>query len=129
LASLEIRQLARPFMLELAERTGAAVALGRFDGERMVYVEAIHGSSALYLRLPVGYRLGMDSAMGRACLAHMTADRRKQVLAGLAAEAPSAPQLKKALDDYGVTGCCFGIGDWQQGINAIAVPFTPITQE
>lgn len=129
LASLEIRQLARPFMQELAERTGAAVALGRFDGESMVYVEAIHGSSALYLRLPVGYRLGMDSAMGRACLAHMSADQRKHVLGQLATQAPSLAQLKKALDDYQSTGCCFGIGDWQQGINAIAVPFTPVTQE
>jgi DNA-binding IclR family transcriptional regulator len=129
LASLEIRQLARPFMQELAERTGAAVALGRFDGESMVYVEAIHGSSALYLRLPVGYRLGMDSTMGRACLAHMQPQRRKQLLALLAGTKPDAAQMTKALSDYQATGCCFGMGDWQQGINAIAVPFTPLTQE
>lgn len=129
LASLEIRQLARPFMQELADRTGAAVALGRFDGESMVYVEAIHGSSALYLRLPVGYRLAMDSAMGRACLAHMPVERRKQILSDVAVQSPSAAQMLKALNDYQSTGCCFGIGDWQQGINAIAVPFTPVTQE
>jgi DNA-binding IclR family transcriptional regulator len=129
LASLEIRQLARPFMQELAERTGAAVALGRFDGESMVYVEAIHGSSALYLRLPVGYRLGMDSTMGRACLAHMQPQRRKQLLASLAGAKPDTAQMKKALSDYLATGCCFGMGDWQQGINAIAVPFTPLTHE
>lgn len=129
LASLEIRQLARPFMQELAERTGAAVALGRFDGESMVYVEAIHGSSALYLRLPVGYRLGMDSTMGRACLAHMQPQRRKQLLATLEGTKPNAAQMKRALADFQATGCCFGMGDWQQGINAIAVPFTPLTQE
>ena len=39
-------------MTDLARETGGAVALGAFDGDAMTYVEAIHGSSALY---PVSY--------------------------------------------------------------------------
>jgi DNA-binding IclR family transcriptional regulator len=129
LASLEIRHLARPFMEDLAQRTGGAVALGRFDGESMVYVEAIHGSSALYLRLPVGYRLAMDSAMGRAHLAQLPPAQCKALLQSLAAGVPSSAQMKKARADYLASGCCFGIGDWQQGINAVAVPFIPPTEQ
>ena len=64
LAGLEVRELAKASMTELARQTGGAVALGAFDGDAMTYVEAVHGSSALYLRLPVGYRASLDSAMG-----------------------------------------------------------------
>lgn len=129
LASLEVRQVARPFMEELAQATGAAVALGRFDGESMIYVEAIHGSSALYLRLPVGYRLGMDSAMGRAYLACLDEPARERLLAQLKGSVPSPEQVADALQDTEQTGCCFGIGDWQQGINAIAIAFESHTDE
>ncbi|SUV87276.1 transcriptional regulator [Bordetella pertussis] len=65
LASLEVRELAKAGMSELAVQTGGAVALGAFDNDAMVYVEAMHGSPALYLRLPVGYRASLDTAMGR----------------------------------------------------------------
>ncbi|KOF53011.1 IclR family transcriptional regulator, partial [Achromobacter sp. DMS1] len=71
LAGLEVRELAKSSMNELAAATGAAVALGAFDGDAMTYVEAVHGSSALYLRLPVGYRASLDSAMGLAYLASL----------------------------------------------------------
>ena len=74
LAGLEVRELAKASMTELARQTGGAVALGAFDGDAMTYVEAVHGSSALYLRLPVGYRASLDSAMGRAYLASLPED-------------------------------------------------------
>ena len=63
LAGLEVRELAKASMTELARDTGGAVALGAFDGDAMTYVEAIHGSSALYLRLPVGYRASLDLSL------------------------------------------------------------------
>ncbi|WP_458339438.1 IclR family transcriptional regulator domain-containing protein, partial [Bordetella pertussis] len=44
LASLEVRELAKAGMSELAVQTGGAVALGAFDNDAMVYVEAMHGS-------------------------------------------------------------------------------------
>ncbi len=129
LASLEVRQLARPLMEELAHETGGAVALGAFDGQAMTYVDAIHGSSALYLRLPVGHRLGPDSAMGRAYLAAVPAAERAALLDGPGGDMVSAAMLKRACADLKSEGCCFAIGDWQEGINAVAAPFTTITGE
>ncbi|WP_233583111.1 IclR family transcriptional regulator [Candidimonas sp. SYP-B2681] len=129
LANLEVRQLARPLMEELAQATGAAVALGAFDGQAMTYVEAIHGSSALYLRLPVGHRLGPDSAMGRAYMAALPAAERDVVLASFEGQAVAPDVLEQAGRDLSETGCCFAIGDWQQGINAVAAPFATITGE
>lgn len=130
LAGLEVRQLAKPAMQALAQDTGGAVALGAFDGDAMAYVEAIHGSSALYLRLPVGYRVGMDSAMGRAYLAVVPDAERSGLLAKLGpADRVADATIQRYRADLRDTGCCFAIGEWQSGINAAAAPFESVTGE
>lgn len=129
LAGLEVRELAKASMTELARDTGGAVALGAFDGDAMTYVEAIHGSSALYLRLPVGYRASLDSAMGRAYLASLPAGACDEVMARLGPAAPPGHAIARARGELQESGCCFAIGEWQSGINAVAVPFTSITGE
>lgn len=129
LAGLEVRELAKASMTDLARETGGAVALGAFDGDAMTYVEAIHGSSALYLRLPVGYRATLDSAMGRAYLASLPGQECEAVIAQLDQAAPAADAIARARAELDQTGCCFAIGEWQSGINAVAVPFTSITGE
>lgn len=129
LAGLEVRELAKASMTDLARDTGGAVALGAFDGDAMTYVEAIHGSSALYLRLPVGYRASLDSAMGRAYLASLPAAACDEVLARLGQAAPPADAVLRARAELQESGCCFAIGEWQSGINAVAIPFASITGE
>ncbi|CUI56779.1 IclR family transcriptional regulator [Achromobacter xylosoxidans] len=129
LAGLEVRELAKASMTDLARETGGAVALGAFDGDAMTYVEAIHGSSALYLRLPVGYRASLDSAMGRAYLASLPAAACADVLERLGPAAPAPAAIERAGAELRDTGCCFAIGEWQSGINAVAVPFVSITGE
>jgi DNA-binding IclR family transcriptional regulator len=129
LASLEVREVARPLMEALARATGGAVALGAFDGQSMVYIDAVHGSSALYLRLPVGYRASMDSTMGRTYLASLPAAEREDLIPRLELPAGIPAIVHKACADLREGGCCYGIGDWQPGINAVAVPFTAVTGE
>ncbi|MCY1196146.1 HTH-type transcriptional regulator TsaQ1/TsaQ2 [compost metagenome] len=129
LAGLEVRELAKASMTELARGTGGAVALGAFDGDAMTYVEAIHGSSALYLRLPVGYRASLDSAMGRAYLASLPVPACDDALARLGEAAPAAAAIERARAELRESGCCFAIGEWQSGINAAAVPFSSVTGE
>ena len=129
LANLEVRSVARPLMEALAHETGAAVALGVFDGRAMVYVDAVHGSSALYLRLPVGHRVAMNSAMGRTYLASLSAEEREAVMATIDLPPDMPDILRRACTDFNATGCCFGLGDWESGINAAATSFTAITGE
>lgn len=129
LTGLEIRALARASMQELAQDTGGAIALGTFDTDAMVYVEAIHGSSELYLRLPVGYRAGLDSAMGRAYLASLTAAQRAETLSHLGAAAPDEDVVQQAVADFAATGCCFALGTWRPDIHAVAAPFESATGE
>src|SRR5690606_24813516 len=127
LANLEVRTLARPLMESLARETGAAVALGTFDGRAMVYVEAIHGSSALYLRLPVGHRMDMNSTMGRTYLASLEADEREVLMDSLELPTSMESILNRACTDFRETACCYGIGDWKPGINAVATAFSAIS--
>lgn len=129
LANQGVRQLARPLMEALAQATGAAVALGAYDGEAMTYIEAVHGSSALYLRLPVGYRVGMNSTMGRAYLASLSASERMRIIQALEPGLVSPKMMSKACREFKASGCCFGIGDWQPGIHAVAAPFATLTGE
>ncbi|MCD0505880.1 IclR family transcriptional regulator, partial [Bordetella petrii] len=129
LAGLEVRQLAKASMEQLARETGGAVALGAFDGEAMVYVEAIHGSSELYLRLPVGYRASLGSAMGRAYLASLPEGPRAALLARPGQAPLDHATLEQDSADLHGTGCCFAIGAWRADINAVAVPFQSVTGE
>lgn len=127
LAGLDIRQVARPAMEQLAAACGGAVALGVFDRDAMTYLEAVHGSPQLYLRLPVGYRVDMRSAMGRAHLAQLAPADRHALLAQLGAHAPAPDVVDSACRDLALTGCCFAIGEWQSDINAVAIPFASPT--
>jgi len=129
LAGLEVRELAKGAMARLARETGGAVALGAFDGDAMVYLEAVHGSSALYLRLPVGYRASLGTAMGRAYLAALPPAQCQALLARLGHAAPEAAAVRRAADELAAEGCCYALGEWQAGINAVAVPFTSVTGE
>ncbi|CAM3811492.1 IclR family transcriptional regulator [Bordetella tumulicola] len=129
LVGLEVRELAKASMVQLARETGGAVALGTFDGDAMVYVEAIHGSSELYLRLPVGYRASLDSAMGLAHVAALPDVSRDALLQRLGRAAPAGDVVQQACSDLAATGCCFSLEAWKTGINAVAVPFQAVTGE
>jgi len=130
LSNLEIRVLARPLMETMARETGASVSLGAYDGQAMTYLETIHGPSALFLRVPVGYRIDMRSAMGRAYAAALPASQRTELLEDpVVAAALAEGRLEQACEEYVKHGCCFGIGDWQAGIHGVAVPFRPATGE
>src|SRR3546814_8440811 len=87
------------------------------------------GLSALYLRLPVGYRVGMNSTMGRAYLASLSASERMRIIQALEPGLVSPKMMSKACREFKSSGCCFGIGDWKPGIHAVAAPFATLTGE
>src|ERR1700693_3926329 len=57
LANLRIRQIARPYMQELADYSGASVALGSRDRTNIVYIEHCRSEQAGMLRLDLGPRI------------------------------------------------------------------------
>lgn len=68
LASIKVRQLARPLMKRLADAAGGSASLGMHHGLSMVYVETCRGHDAVSFRPDIGALLPLlPSAMGRAC--------------------------------------------------------------
>lgn len=131
LSKLDIRQLARPMMLELANFSHAMVSLGMRDRLSMIYVENCRSQAALTLSLDVGARIPIaTTAMGRAYLAEVSAGERDEILERVREiDEVAWPRLHekvlRSIDEYKELGCCTSFGDWQPDVNAIAIAFRP----
>jgi len=127
LARMDVRQMARPLMQELADHSQAMVSLGLRDRLSMIYVENCRSESALTLSLDVGSRIPLaTTAMGRAYLAACTEAERAALLERIRALDEAAwPRLRegiaRALAQHAETGCCTSFGEWQSDVNAIAI--------
>lgn len=129
LAGLNVRDVARPMMQEVADFAAATVSLGENDGPRMVILEICHGSPTYRLRLEVGERVPHNTtALGRAYIAGMPEERRKQSIASLTERNPPeirndfANSLKDSMRDYDKYGFVFSCGEWKEDIFACGVP-------
>jgi len=132
LARLDIRQLARPMMQELAEFSGTTVSIAVRDRLSMIYIEVCRSTAALALALQVGSRMPLAvSAIGRAWLVKASEQERKDILARyqeIDEMAYRAVQeaIERGLRDYAQYGCTTSFGEWQKDVNGIAVGFYPI---
>jgi DNA-binding IclR family transcriptional regulator len=133
LARMDIRQLARPMMDELAEFANATVAIAVRDRLSMIYVEVAHSQAALALTLQVGSRIPLaTSAIGRAYLACAQEPELEEILArarNLDEHAHASVQtgIDTGRADYRKYGCTTSFGDWQPHVNGIAVGFRPVS--
>lgn len=131
LAGLNVRQLARPGMMELAKMSNATVGLGVRDRLSMRYIECCHGSAAILLNVDTGSRLSLGrSAMGRAYLALCGDAERAEILDELRTlDEVAWPKLsagiERSLQVYSDTGYATSFGDWQETVSAVAVGFNP----
>jgi DNA-binding IclR family transcriptional regulator len=131
LSRLDIRQMARPLMQELADFSHTMVSLGMRDRLSMIYVENCRSQAALTLRLDVGARIPVAStAMGRAYLAEVSGNERNDILERVRdLDELAWPTLRdrvmRAVDEYRTLGVCTSFGDWQPDVNAIAIAFRP----
>lgn len=131
LARLDVRQLARPLMQDLADFSGAAVSLGTRDRLSMIYVEHCRSQSAITISLDVGSRIPLAStAMGRAYLAATSDGERHELMDRIRELDEFAwPKIREGIEagieEYHALGCCCSFGGWQKDVNAIAVAFRP----
>lgn len=131
LSRLDIRQLARPPMQQLADFSRATVSLGVRDRLSMIYVENCRSQAALTLRLDVGARIPIAStAMGRAYLAEIGEAERNEILDRVreldeVAWPAMHEKVLRSIEEYRDLGCCTSFGEWQADVNAIAVAFRP----
>jgi len=129
LSGLDVREVARPAMQELADYSQATVALATRDDVNMVFLELCHGNPLFRLRLEVGERVPRGTtALGRAGFAALSPEERAQALSTYRAIVKKAdwPRVREGLEqavrDYGKHGFCFSLGDWNPNVFAVGVP-------
>jgi IclR family transcriptional regulator, positive regulator for flagellar biogenesis len=130
LRNFDIRARARPFLIDLAERTSLSVHLAVRDRLDMVVIDAIRPRSAVLVsRLEIGSRMNLSrTAVGRAYLAALAEPERDKLLIGLqAAEGDDwshvGSRLESALQETLEQGFAIATGEWYNGLNAIAQGF------
>jgi len=129
LGALDLRQVARPLMQELADEVKATVALAARSGEDMMFLELAHGNPTFALGVAVGERVPRGtSALGRACAAGLPAELRERRIEEFRRTVPNAAWpaalrgFREALADYEAHGFCFSLGDWNKEVFAVSVP-------
>ncbi len=131
LAKLDMRQLARPLMQELADFSRSMVSLGMRDRLSMIYIENRRSQTALTLSLDVGSRIPLaTTAMGRAYLAVLADSERNDLLERVRELDEMAwpairERVMRSIEESATLGCCTSFGDWQPDVNAIAIAFRP----
>lgn len=127
LAKLDVRQIARPYLQEIADFSQGVVSLGVRDRLSMLCIETCRSRSALTLQLDVGTRLPITtSSMGRAYLAEAGQAERDEVFERVSELDERSSSLimqgiEKALRDYQKLGCTCSFGEWQSDVNGIAM--------
>ncbi|MFM0212209.1 IclR family transcriptional regulator [Paraburkholderia sediminicola] len=136
LAGMRIRQIARPFMRELALQVRGSVSLGMRDQSNMVYIECCPRDKRIRARPDVGaVRPILRMAMGRAWLAAVAPQEREVALNRLRIAVPDqwqqyGAQVQQALHDYQQTGACFSYGDALKNAYGVGVPLcAPVDAE
>lgn len=132
IARLDVRKLAHPLMVELAEFSSSLVSLGTRDRLSMLYIDVVRGPAAVTLSLDMGSRIQIaTSAIGRAYMTAVSQAERTDILERVKELTVEEhwPEVmagvEKALVDIKELGVCCSFGDWQKDVNAIAVPLRP----
>jgi len=127
LSNMDIRQVARPLMQELADYSDASVSLGSRDRLSMIYVENCRGNGTLTLRLDVGSRIPIaTTAMGRAFLAAISEKERAYLMDHLHKRFADdwtrvKAGIEQAVKDHRERGFTISAGDWNKDVHAVGV--------
>ena len=128
LASMSVRQVARPFMKELAEYCSGAVSMGVRDRMSMVYVESCRSGNGIATLPDIGTAVPIaQSVIGRAFVASCAPPERDAVLNQMKVKEPemhrrNRPQIDKALEDIRARGFCLSLGELRREVFAVGVP-------
>ena len=96
LSSLDLRQVARPYLEKLSQRAGETVSLSVLDGMEIVYIDRVRNQQIVGVLLGLGSRLPAHCAsMGKAMLANLPPDELRRRLD----QAELKPRTPKTLTD------------------------------
>jgi DNA-binding IclR family transcriptional regulator len=128
LASLQVRQVARPYMEQIARDTGCTVNLGMRDRLSVVYVDTIRADAGNLYHPDIGStRPILSTSMGRALLMGVSPAERTAILNRLKVEDPQRYAMDRPFLDadeklFLQRGFCHSTGDWRREVHAVSVP-------
>jgi DNA-binding IclR family transcriptional regulator len=128
LATITLRQIARPAMKALADYAGGSVSMGIRDRLNIVYVETSR-STAMFSRQLSNIGLSQPiakTAIGRAYLAACGAAEREAILNEIRIKTPQiwdshGKKVQQSLSDYESFGFCTSWGDMRSDVHAVGV--------
>lgn len=127
LEKLDIRQMMRPWMQEVADFSQGMVTLAVRDRLSMLYIENCRSQAALTLSMGVGSRIPIaSSAIGRAYMVVADPSEREEILERVGElDTKTGDAIRKGLEqaaeDYRRLGCTCSFGDWHPEVNGIAI--------
>lgn len=129
LGQMKLREIAEPELKKLTVETGLASILGVRDGDQVVCIEKIEGTSPIQLVSHIGKRMYLhQSSYGKAILAHVSDEQVESVAASVGLPAAtentitSLSQLRKALARIRAEGYALDDQETAIGIRGIAAP-------
>lgn len=128
LASMNLRQAARPHMKELADYCKGSVSMGIRDRLNMVYIETSRNGNAVITLPDIGTSVPIAQAcIGRAFLAACTPPEREAILNQMKVKDPeqhrkNRPQIDKSIEDIRMRGFCVSYGELRREIYSVGVP-------
>ncbi len=129
LANQVVPPVARPLMVELAAKTKTNVGLGVHEDLSVFYLEYALGEDNPNRLQRAGFRVPVvRTAMGRACIAGMTGERRERLYEHMRSQYKSEwaslrKQLDEAVSQVQMDGYCIAAGTFNATTNSVAVPF------
>lgn len=126
LAGMQLRQLARPLMRDLAERIHGAASMVVRDRCRMVYVETSRANELMETQPDIGAAMPMlSTAAGKAWLCQAPPALRESVLNQMrvhdfANYEACIQQFPAAQYEFEQTGCCSNQGQWRKDVYGFA---------
>ncbi len=129
LDSLDIRQVAAPFLEELGRETDSTVLLGLLSGEHLFVVAKYEGGQEIGVTVPVGHRFPLTfGAHGKIITAFVSKEERQRLLANqkpyfYGREEKFDPRrLEGELAECRRVGFAKDPGEVNPGINAVSAP-------
>ena len=128
LASMSVRQIARPLMEELAEHCNGAVSMAIRDRLNIVFVESCRSGNAFATLPDIGASTSIAASVsGRAFLAGCSAAERESLLNQMKVKEPETyarnrAHIEKALEDIRSRGYCITPRELRRESYAVGAP-------
>lgn len=131
LSSLELPDIAHPYLSRLRHRTRASAHLAVRDGAEIVYISRLPVNAALTSNIRVGARLPAHAtSMGRALLQDLGEAALVELYAGIPDLAPYSPETPRTVEALGALlkkdarngGIVVSRGYYERGVISIAAP-------